>query len=1340
MLAAVVSFACASIIGWILHPEYLSLPIFDRFMVAGFSFYYAVLGFLAASALLLLIMRLDVRFWIDQVVPSVLILNIFGRIGCILAGCCYGADISIFGLTFAFPAPGLEALAALIMLVVFSKKIKQHRAFWYLAYYSFLRFLLEFTRVDERGTLLIDWLSPAQVTSIVIWIGLAVYFAIVMFALRKKPFEQYNEFEIKNKIASQVFKPKRHRGLKRLLAFVLVGTFALAIWNPLQITAIDSAKYTILSVFDRVGATRSQVVTIAEGNSTSVQRLDQRYVPSKEEALTIIQNADPDIKGSFDFHRQEQLSSGNQLFTFNQEYRGKPIFNSGRQIVVGPDNTANYMTGETIPLFETSSSHTGNTGRSGSQAIKDIFGETITVRTTTEGYYYDPAALMENPMRNVDQIAFELPNGTSLSALVDRGSGDIITLAPDEQTANYNMALSNIMQATEAFLSEDEINSAAVSQDLQALNRAFEIISRNRNIDNEAFADIVASSLSVAQGLASPNLPLYREILLEESKSYYINNGQSERVAQRNANVFDRALRQAGIRQVEDQSTIAVAMADTAVRTKGSVNFPGDGNAMILSADAGRALTFSISVTAPVIVTVMDETNRPVLSMPVETEQTFRLYPINDNETFHVVISDNTLAPGLGDYSIFIQPDRAVEQQERVPSYITTKLRQIESAYNAGSVSRFVALMYFLDGAENSLTSTVGMTALASLSSFTMSNCYSCVGLDEELLDGDKMLIAQLLFQNKTLPDQIASALRDTYMTMRYERYVEHENGAYVKAALEIGMLDRPPILKDTIYMELRNISYEKIVEQAIQGTGIQNDTLRKAVPRLFSGYFICDDLNSERVRRGLGVSDEEFAQDTAKAFNLYDYWENTTIRAGIRSIEQKKFLRSNVERIGLWSVEELDAFEEFTLHYNIGLLKNEIRALEWENNFYASVPDIIAGSKEVLDIGGMLIGLFVGNPLPAIIYLMEKVAENFGDARVFFDAEGAFLDAILDDMRANALIKIQENKAIIAAIHELLRKMDPNYEYEIETTTQTTVKDNTPSPLTETDYAEIFSSDFSSDSGCYWKLAYWAALASWDTYGDEYEAMRRLGFEDIQSIDDLLGDEVKAVYGMKKLEKPINGRNYIVMVAFRGTVGGFISDNMFNNIDVLRPVTWYEQPRTIPSTSYQAGMTISEYSELPWRTVHRGFFDYTRKFIEHNGLDRNRYWFYYGAEKKELRPDDCLFIITGHSLGGAMAELYALRLNELGLVAVNNIVCYGIASPHNVNVLMREYCRDLGMGDRIHKLYHVRDLTPTNTSKHFNFHSLSQHIESFGRSGTPHATRYHGKDTYVPYILERIN
>jgi len=166
---------CSNIANWFLFPEILNYSLGQRLTDGGFSFYYGLCGFFVVAAILLKTSNVDHKFWINQFIPSVLIFHAFGRVGCSLSGCCYGKEISLLGIHFAFPARETEAIALFIMFFIFRKKIKEHRLFWYLVYYSLLRFLLEFGRADDRGIMLVDWLSPAQITSILIWVGLVFY-------------------------------------------------------------------------------------------------------------------------------------------------------------------------------------------------------------------------------------------------------------------------------------------------------------------------------------------------------------------------------------------------------------------------------------------------------------------------------------------------------------------------------------------------------------------------------------------------------------------------------------------------------------------------------------------------------------------------------------------------------------------------------------------------------------------------------------------------------------------------------------------------------------------------------------------------------------------------------------------------------------------------------------------------------------------------------------------------------------------------------------------------------------------------------------------------------------
>lgn len=98
--------------------------------------------------------------------------HFFGRVGCTLAGCCYGvATDSWIGIQFVttttkvIPTQLIEAifllLLSVVLVILLEKKKWQYNIFIYGLSYAVFRFIIEFYRGDARGTLL-PLLSPSQ--------------------------------------------------------------------------------------------------------------------------------------------------------------------------------------------------------------------------------------------------------------------------------------------------------------------------------------------------------------------------------------------------------------------------------------------------------------------------------------------------------------------------------------------------------------------------------------------------------------------------------------------------------------------------------------------------------------------------------------------------------------------------------------------------------------------------------------------------------------------------------------------------------------------------------------------------------------------------------------------------------------------------------------------------------------------------------------------------------------------------------------------------------------------------------------------------------------------------
>jgi phosphatidylglycerol:prolipoprotein diacylglycerol transferase len=149
----------------------------------GNVFYGGLLGGILA-AIIILKKRPRYRYLLDFVAPAIPLFHFFGRIGCFLAGCCFGIESS-FGFTFhhsiieeaneinRFPVQLLEAFINLLLFFIldfFRRKniFKQNIIYLYLLFYSVARFFIEFLRGDEyRGFFFI--FSTSQIISILIF-------------------------------------------------------------------------------------------------------------------------------------------------------------------------------------------------------------------------------------------------------------------------------------------------------------------------------------------------------------------------------------------------------------------------------------------------------------------------------------------------------------------------------------------------------------------------------------------------------------------------------------------------------------------------------------------------------------------------------------------------------------------------------------------------------------------------------------------------------------------------------------------------------------------------------------------------------------------------------------------------------------------------------------------------------------------------------------------------------------------------------------------------------------------------------------------------------------------
>jgi phosphatidylglycerol:prolipoprotein diacylglycerol transferase len=163
-------------------------------------------GLLAAFGIaVVLIRRYRLPLWqtTDAFAPGIALGHVVGRLGCLLAGCCYGRPTDLpWGITFTDPAAAAnvgtplgmplhptqvyEAGAELLILLFLLATERRGRpfpgrTFWsYMLLYAISRFIIEFFRGDDRGTLL--GMSTSQAVSLV----LAPVALVMLLRLRRR--------------------------------------------------------------------------------------------------------------------------------------------------------------------------------------------------------------------------------------------------------------------------------------------------------------------------------------------------------------------------------------------------------------------------------------------------------------------------------------------------------------------------------------------------------------------------------------------------------------------------------------------------------------------------------------------------------------------------------------------------------------------------------------------------------------------------------------------------------------------------------------------------------------------------------------------------------------------------------------------------------------------------------------------------------------------------------------------------------------------------------------------------------------------------------------------------
>lgn len=189
----------------VFYPQYIQDPLrVLKLWEGGLVFYGGFLG--AILAALVYTWKHKMNMWqvSDIMIPSVMIGLMFGRIGCFLAGCCFGKvcpEHFALGITFnnpiglgikntaLYPTQPLSAVNALIIFIIlwlYRKRKRFHGELFAicLIIYSITRSLIELLRDDPRGFAHLGPLAFSE--SQVVSIFMLLFAAYVLIWVRPK--------------------------------------------------------------------------------------------------------------------------------------------------------------------------------------------------------------------------------------------------------------------------------------------------------------------------------------------------------------------------------------------------------------------------------------------------------------------------------------------------------------------------------------------------------------------------------------------------------------------------------------------------------------------------------------------------------------------------------------------------------------------------------------------------------------------------------------------------------------------------------------------------------------------------------------------------------------------------------------------------------------------------------------------------------------------------------------------------------------------------------------------------------------------------------------------------
>ena len=207
--AILLGFLCAKLLYFVVDPPQMPhswAEVWDL-ISAGLVFYGGLLGGLLGLLFASRKTKRNILTFTDLMAPCFCLAHAGGRIGCLMAGCCYGMEYSgpcavVLDGVSRLPTQPMEAgflvILSGVLTAIFLKKPRRGAVTgWYMVLYAVWRFIIEFFRDDFRGS--VGALSTSQFISLFI-------FALGLFLLIRSR-KAVNDFAVAAEPAAETPPP-----------------------------------------------------------------------------------------------------------------------------------------------------------------------------------------------------------------------------------------------------------------------------------------------------------------------------------------------------------------------------------------------------------------------------------------------------------------------------------------------------------------------------------------------------------------------------------------------------------------------------------------------------------------------------------------------------------------------------------------------------------------------------------------------------------------------------------------------------------------------------------------------------------------------------------------------------------------------------------------------------------------------------------------------------------------------------------------------------------------------------------------------------------------------------